>query len=159
MAEKEPRERIEEELKLVNVLCLALVASVGIYAGMAWYLVDGPGAFRAIAAEASLLVWGGVAVAALLLLVAPVVYRKLLEQAERPSVTGDISAPLAHYRMAVLLSHVLREGAALIGLMIALLSGETLWCYALCGVTVIAMFAGWPRRRDLEEVVGRTAAA
>ena len=48
--------------------------------------------------------------------------------------------------LAHLAAMLLRLGTGLCGLAITLLTGDLLWCAALCLVALLAMLADWPRR-------------
>jgi hypothetical protein len=149
---------VGEQLRFLNVVCAGMVASVAVYAVVAWFLGTGsampgpelPDAFG----------WFGVAVAAALLVAAPIVQRRNLvatATGQRPEESRI--AALEGFRLGTLLAFILREGAAIVGLMLSLLTGEPLWCYALGAVTIVAMISGWPRREDLQELLaGRVAA-
>ncbi len=98
---------------------------------------------------ATTIAWVGVAVALAMLVAAPLVHRRMLETAvHSPQREREVTA-LETFRLATLLAFILREGAAIIGLMVALVTGEPAWCYGLAAASLAAMFIGWPRREQL----------
>lgn len=135
------------EATLLTLVAGALAASVVIYAGIAWFLTS-----EAMAAgfePAGLpggvglaLAVGGVA----LLVVAPVVQRKVRESARGTTPTGAVNA----FRVSTIVGFALREAAAVLGLVIAVLTGQPLWCYGLSAAALGAMILGWPTRDALE---------
>ena len=154
MAESD-RDRVAEALRFLNVVCLGMVFSVFVYAVVAWFLtredgaIAGPQLPREIA-------WVGAVVAIALLIAAPVVQRRAREATvQGPDPTERLIAALEGYRLGTLLAFLLRDGAAIVGLMLTIMTGEPLWTYALGAVTVVAMFWGWPRREDLDSIFGR----
>jgi len=56
-------------------------------------------------------------------------------------------------------SFAMRESAAIIGLVISLLTGDLRWCLALSAAAVLAMLLGFPRRADMVRLAGDPAAA
>ncbi|MDX1631417.1 MAG: hypothetical protein R3234_06130 [Thermoanaerobaculia bacterium] len=146
----ERQEKLAEQYRFLNVVCLGFVLSVSFLVVVAWFVTDGPAAMGALMpGQSTLLGFGGTALGLVLLLVAPVVQRRLLERSDPPGADGDPTPVLENYRIAILLAFVLREGAALVGLMTTLVTGEALWCYLLSGAAIVAMFWGWPRQDDL----------
>jgi hypothetical protein len=151
---------VGEQLRFLNVVCAGLVVSVAVYAMVAWFIGSGDGSIMGGPELPSGIGWVGVAVAAALLIAAPIVQRKNLEGAARRQRADEaIVAALETYRLGTLLAFVLREGAAIVGLMLTLLTGEEMWCYALSAVTIVAMIWGWPRREDLDGLLAGQPAA
>ena len=151
-------EVVSEQMRFLNVVCFALVASVGAYSVVAWFL-SGDSSALAAPDLPSALAWVGAAVAIALLVAAPIARRKMLEKGALGGHSHERQATaLEGYRLATLLSFILREGAAIIGLMLTLLTGDPIWCYALGALTIVAMFTAWPRREELEAALaGRPA--
>ena len=153
-----PGEVVSEQMRFLNVVCFALVASVGAYSVVAWYLSSEGGALAGPELP-SALAWVGAAVAIALLVAAPIARRKMLEKSSVTMLSSERDdTAVESYRLATLLSFMLREGAAIVGLMLTILTGEATWCYALGAITVVAMFSAWPRREELEALLaGRPA--
>ena len=146
----------EEALRFLNVVCTGMVASVVALAAVAWFVAAGPGALGQVGPPLpQVLVYLGAAVGVALLFAAPVVHRKMLERgtlAVRSAERTD--TVLENFRLATLLAFLLREGAAIVGLMLTLLTNEPGWCYALGALAVVAMIWGWPRPEQLSELRG-----
>jgi len=161
VAEETGAGRVEEALRFVNVVCAAMVTSVVVLAAVAWFVASGPGAFGIVGPPLPpALVYAGAAVGVALLVAAPIVHRKMLERAAvslRSSERTDTT--LESFRLATMLAFLLREGAAIVGLMLTLLTNEPGWCYALGALALVAMIWGWPRREQLAAVLGGQVAA
>lgn len=146
----EQQEKIAEQYRFLNVVGIGFVLSVAFFVVMAWFVTEGPAAMQPLmVGESNLLGFAGTALGVALLLVSPVVQRRLLESSDPPGADGDVTPVLENYRIATLLAFVLREGAAVVGLMTTLVTGQALWCYLLSGAAIVAMFWGWPRQSDL----------
>jgi hypothetical protein len=154
--EETPQSRIDEALRFLNVVCVALLLSVGVFAMVAWFVASGPGASEQVGPPVpDALAYAGVLVGIGLLVAAPFVQRKILERAA-VTVRADerTVTALESYRLATLLAFILREGAAIVGLMLALLTGEGMWCYVLSAMALVAMIWGWPRQEQLAQLLG-----
>lgn len=140
---------ITRAVAVLQVVAGALAASVVIYAGVAWFLTTE--AFGADLGPQGLpAFWPRfLAVCGIgLILVAPLVERRI-RAAGRGEEMGE---GLSEYRTAVLVGFALREAASVLGLVIAVLTGDALWCYGLSAAALVAMAAGWPSRARLEGV-------
>lgn len=154
MAESD-RDRVAEALRFLNVVCLGMVFSVFVYAVVAWFLTQQGGALAGPQLPREI-AWVGAVVAIALLIAAPVVQRRAREgTVQGPDPTERGIAALEGYRLGTLLAFLLRDGAAIVGLMLTIMTGEPLWTYALGAVTVVAMFWGWPRREELDSLFAR----
>jgi hypothetical protein len=153
-----PGEVVSEQMRFLNVVCLALIASVAVYPVVAWFVSSSGGALTGPDLPNTLAA-GGAAVALALLVAAPLVRRKTLAKASATMRADERDTTASeNYRLATLLAFMLREGAAIVGLMLTIATGEPMWTYALAAITIVAMFTGWPRREELEEMLtGRPA--
>jgi hypothetical protein len=146
-------EVVAEQMRFLNVVCFALVAGVGVYSVVAWFLTSGSDSIGGPDLPRGLAIAGAL-VAVALLVAAPVAKRKILDKAAVGARADErVTTAVESFRLATLLSFILREGAAIVGLMLTILTGEPMWCYALGALTVVAMFTGWPRREELEAVL------
>ena len=66
---------------------------------------------------------------------------------------------LESFRLATLLAFLLREGAAIVGLMLTLLTNEPMWSYVLSALAIVAMIWGWPRQEQVVALLGGEVAA
>lgn len=139
--------RFLREAMTLKILAGALAASVVIYAGIAWFLTSEAAAvgFEPVGLPAPFpWVLAGLGVA--LLLAAPLVESRI-------RAAGSGKAPdraIAAFRTATLVGFALREAAAVSGLVIAVTTGEPLWCYALSAAAIVAMASAWPSQTRLE---------
>jgi hypothetical protein len=151
--------RIDEALSFLNVVCGALVVGVAAFAMVAWFVSSGPAAQTPIGPPVPRAVaFFGLFVGIALLLAAPVIHKKTLERVvahQRPD--ERVTTVLESFRLATLISFILREGAAIVGLMLTLLTNEPMWCYVLCAAAVVGMIWGWPRAEQLSGLLGAEA--
>jgi hypothetical protein len=82
----------------------------------------------------------------------------MLERAVSLRAEERVDTALESYRLATMLAFILREGAAIVGLMLTLLTNQPMWCYVLAALAVVAMIWGWPRRDDLVNLLAGTPA-
>lgn len=152
---QEPQRSASDPLAQAQVLAAALAAAVVIYAVVAWLVVDFLGGGALAGGLPAPLPGVLVAVAAGVLLVAPVVERRIFAPA-RPGVAEAEGAadPAERYRLAKLVGFALREAAAVIGLVVGLTTGEPRWTWAIAGGTLLLMALAWPRAADLERSGG-----
>ena len=137
------------------MLAAALASAVVIYAVVAWVVVEFLGG-GALAGGLPAPVPGMlVAVAAVILLVAPVVERRIFAPVRAGAGEADGAGDSAErYRLAKLVGFALREAAAVIGLVVGLTTGEPRWTWAIAGGTLLLMALAWPRAADLERSNG-----
>lgn len=152
METRDRQHHIDEETRFLNVVALGMVISVMAFIGLAWFLLDRPDTLPLAAELPTPIAWAGGLLAGGLLLAAPLIHRRLLQRVEGPGPGGELAPLVEGHRFATLLVFMLRETAAIIGLMIALISGQAAWAYGLGGLTLVAMFVGWPRREELERL-------
>jgi hypothetical protein len=160
VAEESRQSRVDEALRFLNVVCGALIVSVGAFAMVAWFVASGPGAQGVVGppVPTGVAVFGAV-VGVALLLAAPVIYRKMLERATGGRAQERETTALESFRLATMLAFILREGAAIVGLMLTLLTNEPMWCYALAGMAIVAMIWGWPRPDQLDALLAAQSPA
>lgn len=147
----DPQRSAADPLAQAQVLAAALASAVVIYAVVAWVVVEFVGG-GALAGGLPAPVPGAlVAVAAGVLLAAPVVERRIFAPARSAAGEAEGAAdPAERYRLAKLVGFALREAAAVIGLVVGLTTGEPRWTWAICAGTLLLMALAWPRAADLE---------
>lgn len=145
--------RIQKRLRPLRALCRALAGAVAVYAVLSWVLLEGlglrplPRVPEAVPVTCALL-------AMILILLSSRVRTSILSRA-LPSVQGplmDLDRLLDAYRLATVASFVLLEGAALFGLLVALLTGTASYGIFLGAASVVAMLTRWPRESDVERI-------
>jgi hypothetical protein len=95
-----------------------------------------------------------VVVAAAVLMVAPMVERRVMAP-PRAVEDGDGAASVVErYRLAKLVGFALRESAAVIGLVVGLTTGEPRWTWGIAAGTLLLMALAWPRAADLPPASG-----
>jgi len=159
VAEESRQGRVDEALRFLYVVCIGMILSVGVFAIVTWFVSNGPGALGQVGPPVpQALAYVGFAVGLALLVAAPLVHRKMLARATT-TVRADerTDTVLENFRLATLLAFILREGAAIVGLMLTLLTNEPMWCYVLSALAIIAMITGWPRPDQVQQLLGGEA--
>jgi hypothetical protein len=146
---------VDASVRVTIVICIAILASIPFYVAVAW-MVAGQRADASGGGLPPVLVWVLGAFGIALLAAAQAVWAAM----KRAAATRPTPAQrLASYRTAAIVSFAMRESAAIIGLVIALLTGDLRWCLALSAAAVLAMLLSFPRRADMVRLAGDTAAA
>jgi hypothetical protein len=142
--------RMQQHLRLVRLVVGAVAASCCLLA-LVIYLLAHSGQLRALSTDADKiqLVFAPLAVA--LLAVAPAMKRAIFKRAESAGFGGDVERWLAAHRTAVIVAAALREGSAILGLLMSLLSGQPRWSYLFSALAVVALLVDWPKPGELEE--------
>lgn len=141
-------------LRALRGICLALAASVVVYAGLSWLLIEVAGIETAPGLpQAVPLTLTGLAM--ILILLSSRLRGTLMRRA-LPRTTGlavSEEAVVAAYRQATLVAFALLEGAGALGLVVALLSAEPFYGLALCGAALLAMATRWPNEGELDRIL------
>lgn len=138
----------DEQLRTLQMIVGSLVLGVGLFTGVAVYLIRS-GTFGDTEELIPLEAVG--AVVAVLLLTAPLVAGRLKDT----PAGADRNTVYQHFQTGTIVGMALREGAGLMGGILAMLSGSLPWLLGLTGVSMLAMILAWPRRDDLEERLRR----
>jgi hypothetical protein len=150
-----PPPLVDAAARVTSLICFAIMTSIPFYVAIAWIVV-GQSDGAAVGALPPVLTWALGAVGIVMLVVAQAVWTAM----KRGAATRPTPAErLASYRTAAIVSFAMRESAAIIGLVIALLTGDLRWCLALSAAAVLAMLLGWPRRADMVRLAGDPAVA
>lgn len=83
------------------------------------------------------------ALALIFLVSAPVVKRALLKRSGAEYL--DIMERAGDYMSANIIAFAMREGAALMGFVLSLLTGNPWWSWGLGGAAVLSMIVDWPK--------------
>jgi hypothetical protein len=146
---------VDATVRVTTVICIAILASIPLYVAIAWIVV-GQGAGELGGGLPPVLIWALGAVGIVVLVVAQAMWAAMKgSAAARPTPAERV----ASYRTAAVVSFALRESAAIIGLVITMLTGDLRWCVGLAAAAVLAMLLGWPRRADMQRLAGDPAAA
>lgn len=139
---------IQARLRILNVIWAAIAGGLVMLAAVATFLARGTDMTPALEVGAALPVKLALAgAAAALLLIAPVVSRQLLSRVRE---AAHLDVALQRYQEAVVVGFAMREAVGLVGFVIAVLTGDLVWCYALTGAALLAMFFARPTRETLE---------
>jgi putative flippase GtrA len=161
VAEESRQSRVDEALRFLNVVCVGMILSVGVLVIVAWFVSSRQGEAGQVGPPLpAALAYIGFAVGLALLVAAPLVHRKMLARAAS-SLRADerTDTALESFRLATLLAFILREGAAIVGLMLTLLTNEPMWSYVLSALAIIAMIWGWPKPEQVTDMLGGQAPA
>lgn len=135
-----PSEAAQEHLKQLGIICFAIMSGVVIFAGVVWYLMNASSFSPPEGIPAYL--------AALFNLVAlvAIVKAQLLPRIHRPPhPDAPEESHLAWHKRGTIIAFALREGGAFMALVGVLLTGRQGAGFALAGLAILAMVAGWPR--------------
>ena len=140
-------------LRPLQPVCAALAATVVLYEGLAWFLL-GPGGVEPPRLPAAVPLSITFAAMVLILLSSRLrsgIVRRALPS--HPALQPDPEAVLAAYRRGTILSFALLEGAALLGLLVSLLSGRIYYGIVLCLAALAGMLTRWPRAAEVERIL------
>lgn len=141
-------------LQKLRRICTALATSVWIYGLAVLLLVDYEGG-RPMIPVPGMVPLSLTGLAAVLILLSSrirtTILRKVLRQ--NPALPIDGAKVIDGYQRATLLSFATLEAAALLGLLVALLSGKTSYGLILCGAALLGMFSRWPRETELDRLI------
>lgn len=147
MPSPEAESLVDARMRVLNIICAALLASVLMYVAIAWFLLARAGLTPSGALnDLGIALYVLAAAAVVPLIVAPVVSKAVLRQAisrvENPASEKILDA----YQSSVIIGMAMRESTAIIGLVITLLTGSLTWVTALAAASLLAMLTAWPRR-------------
>lgn len=140
---------VAARLRPVRMVAAAFAASVTLYTLVAWFLVGRagrPALGAGLPAGADIV---GAGVAGILILLSTRV-RVRLAAAPRGAGPQTQAERVARYQRAVIVGLAMREAVAIVGLVLALLTGRAAWAYGLGGIAFLAILAAWPRVSEVE---------
>lgn len=145
---------IAQRLQNLRRICSALAISVWAYGMAALLLVDYEGG-RPVAPVPGMVPLSLTGLAAVLILLSSRIRTTILRRALRqnPALPINGEVVLAAYQRATILSFAVLEAAALLGLLVALLSGKTSYGLILCGAALLGMFSRWPREVEVDRLI------
>lgn len=158
MDQRRVDDAIGRYLPRLNILAFAFCASVVAYIVVGWLLIEvlgfealaalPPAAVTAIAASQLLVVLAGYLISNAIRGAAPASQTSRgIDRAAR----DDAEEAMQRYTRSVVVASALREVAAVVGLVLTLLSGELLWVALLGGATIVSMIVHWPRRGAVQD--------
>lgn len=141
-------------LRGVTRLCAALLGVAGVCAVLSWVLTR-PGTWRPIPHLPPLVPLMASVLAAVLILLISRVRSSILRPAfpRSPELKVQPGTVLAAYARAAAASFALLEGAALLGLAVALLSGSASYGIVICAAAAFGMLASWPGAAEVDRLI------
>lgn len=141
---------LDERMRVLHVICLALALAPVLFGAVAFYLLQAD-LFEPV--ELGVARWALIGVALVLLGAAPAIQRRVDHAGG-----GGASEPeiFQGYQNAVVVGFALREGAGLLGAVTGLLVGSTVWVAALVIAAFLSMLVAWPRRAVVEARLRRS---
>jgi hypothetical protein len=150
------QESLARYLHRLQVVCAALLASLGVYIGLVTVLpLGGEPAFP----QGEPLLWGFAFLAALNLITIMPVYRAMMAGPRRVYAVGQQPERLlaAHFTTH-LVAFARLEAVALLGLTLFFLTGRKDWFWIFVAVAAAGMVLLWPRRQKVEALVAPSGA-
>ena len=144
----------DPRIRQVHIVSGGLAAGVLAYTGIAAALVVSGAWTDAVLADSTVLAAVALAVA-LLLVLAPVLRRRILEGREPP---GDADEVLSRWVGASILGMALRDGAGVLGVTAGLLAASVPWILGFGIAALAAMGLAWPRGDEVRERMRRLQA-
>lgn len=158
MDQRRVGDAIGRHLPRLNILALAFSASAVAYVLVGWLLTQVVGIEPL--ADLPRAVVASIAVLQLLVIVAGWLLSGVIRNAApAPSTAGavnqaardDAEEAMQRYTRSVVVAAALREVAAVVGLVLTLLTGEIAWVAALSGAALLSMVVHWPRRGAVQD--------
>lgn len=154
MAEPFTRERLlAGRLRALRTICMVLAGSVLAYGILGWFLVEGfqmrPFGELPTVVPISLTFF-----AAVLILLASRLRTALLRSGlpSNRALPADLLDLASAYHRATLVSFAVLELAALMGLLVALLSGSSFYGVVLCLASFFSMLLRWPKAEEIDRL-------
>jgi hypothetical protein len=142
-----------QRLQPLRRVCAALAGGVLIMLMVAWFLL-GPGGFvpprLPDAVPLSITAASAILILASSRLRSSIVRRSFPTE---PSLQPRPENVLAAYQKGTLVSFALLDGAAVLGLLVALLSGSRLYGTVLCAAALLGMLTRWPRASEIDRLL------
>lgn len=142
-----------DPLARLRIVCKVLAAFVLAYGIAGWFLIEGF-QLRPFGKVPEALPLSITFLAAVLILLASRLRTAILRSGlpssrMLPTATGDL---LSAYQRATLVSFAILELAALMGLVVALLSGSSFYGVVLCVASFLSMLLRWPKAHELDRL-------
>jgi hypothetical protein len=155
MFDLDERERfISGRLRGTRVVCMALAGCVLAYGVLGWFLIEGfqlhPFGRIPDAVPVSLTF-----LAAVMILLGSRIRTALLRSGLTTSLVTrqvELGNLIPTYQRATLVSFAVLEIAALMGLLVALLSGSSFYGVVLCLASFVSMLLRWPRAEEVDRL-------
>ena len=137
----------ERTLVTCRIICAAMAGSVIVYLAVGYFLVEVQ-SIPPIGALPEIGIWLLAAAALAPLGIAGFVEKMVYRAKETDSAIPSAEA----FQQAVIVGFVLREGTAVIGLILTLMTASTVWVYGLGLIAFLSMLASWPTAARAERL-------
>ncbi len=159
MEQHETDQLVNQRFVLLNIICGFLLASIGIYVCLAWFLLKegslGPEDGGSMSPVFAMVIS---AIAVLLLLGAPLIARTVLGHMITRSGDAGPTNRLNSHLISVITGFGLREAVSIYGLVLSFVSGKLVWAAAFSLAAAVAMLVAWPRKETMREIARRPSA-
>lgn len=149
------RERfISDRLRGTRVVCMALAGCVLAYGIAGWFLIEGF-QFHPFGRIPDALPISLTFLAAVMILLGSRIRTALLRSGLTTGLVSrqvDLGNLIPAYQRATLVSFAVLEVAALMGLLVALLSGSSFYGLVLCLASFFSMLLRWPRAEEVDRL-------
>lgn len=137
----------------LRLICKVLAAFVLAYGVAGWFLIEGF-QLRPFGKVPEALPLSLTFLAAVMILLASRLRTAILRSGlpSNRMIPADMGNLLSAYQRATLVSFAVLEIAALMGLLVALLSGSAFYGVVLCVASFLSMLLRWPRARELDRL-------
>jgi len=138
---------MNERFRRLQILCFAILTSVVmVNVVLTILLISGDLQPKPVPPNLPIILF---AVGLALLVSSGAVKRAVYKRADAEGFDGDLGKVFNAYQTASIIAFALREAGALLGFILALLTGNPWWSWGLGGAAVIAMIFDWPKREQL----------
>lgn len=148
-----PPAAAHSRLANLRVTCAALAVSSALMGFLSWLLVGRMG-IREMVPDLPGLPLSLTVAATVLILLASRIRSGLLGRIPRPA-QPDPESVLAVYQRATVASFALFEGAAILGLVLALVTGQVRYGLIFSLAAVLSMLVRWPRQGEVQRLLRR----
>lgn len=143
---RNPSEAVEQHLKQLGIICLAIASGVVIFGGVVWYLLNSGGFTPAEGLPGYLATLFNLAA-----LVALLKAHFLPRLFPPPPSGAPEESRLAWHKRNTILGFAIREGAAFIALVGVLMTGQQAGGFTIAGLAIVAMAFAWPRLDQFQD--------
>lgn len=137
----------------LRIICKVLAALVLAYGVAGWFLIEGF-QLRPFGKVPDALPLSMTFLAAVLILLASRLRTAILRSGlpSNRMIPSDMGNLMSAYQRATLVSFAVLEIAALMGLLVALLSGSAFYGVVLCLASFLSMLLRWPKAQELDRL-------
>jgi len=146
-------ERFAASLLRLQIICGGIAASVLVYVGIAWVLIRQGTAANMATLLPPAVPWALAAAAVLLIVGGNQLPKAMLGRAAQPGNVGSPGGTQQSIQTAYIIGFALHEAAAILGLILSLVSGRLMWVLVFGGAALLAMAGAWPTREKIRPLL------